>query len=94
MASERERERAVHFCTLETAGEQSLKNATAYEKLNTAEHRAEICNRVALVIRRERYGTAGKLLPLERPHYRWCGEQHGNKSNVFLDNAANISANV
>lgn len=43
-------ELAEHFCTSETAGEQSLKNTNVYAKLNALEHRAEICNRVSLVI--------------------------------------------
>ncbi len=58
-------EMAVDFCILETAGEQSPKNANVYEKLNALEHRAEICNRVSLVILHERHKTTRKLLPLE-----------------------------
>ncbi len=64
-ARELDIETAVHFCILETAEEQSLKNANVYEKLNALEHRAEICNRVSLVILHERHKTTGKLLPLE-----------------------------
>lgn len=41
-ANEREEElnteKAVNFCILETVGEQSLKNANVYEKLNALEH--------------------------------------------------------
>ena len=44
---------AVHLYILETAREQSPKNANVYEKLNALEHRAEICNRVSLVMLHE-----------------------------------------
>lgn len=50
---------------MEMAGKQSLKNANVYEKLNALERRAEICNRVSLIIQRRRAMTTGKLLPLE-----------------------------
>lgn len=93
-AGERDRkqssEMAVHFCILETAGEQSPKNGDAYERLNALERRAEICNRVSLVILHERRGTAGKLLPLER-HTTDGVESNTAQSNVFLNNVANIA---
>lgn len=54
-------EMAVDFCILETAGEQSPKNANVYEKLNALERRAEICNRVSLVIPHERHETTREI---------------------------------
>lgn len=83
-------EMSEHFCTLETAGEQSQKNANVYEKLNALEHRAEICNRVSLVILHERHETRRKLLPLER-HTTDGVESNTAQSNVFLNNVVNIA---
>lgn len=76
--------------TSETTGEQSLKNANVYEKLNAREHRAEICNRVSLVILHERHGTARKLLPIEQ-HTTAGVERNTAQSNVVLNNVANIA---
>lgn len=78
------------FSTSETAGEQSPKNANVYEKLNALEHRAEICNRVSLVILHERHETTRKLLPLER-HTTDGVESNTAQSNVFLNNVVNIA---
>lgn len=42
LSNELKTEMGVHLCILETAGEQSLKNANVYEKLNALEHREGI----------------------------------------------------
>lgn len=83
-------EKAVNFYILETVGEQSPKNANVYKKLNALEHRAEICNRVSLVILHERHKTTGKLLPLEQ-HTTDGVESNTAQSNVFLNNVVNIA---
>ena len=83
-------ETAVHFCILETAGKQSLKNANVYEKLNALEHGAQICNRVSLVILHEQAKTTRKLLPLEL-HTTDGVESNTAQRNVFLNNVVNIA---
>lgn len=51
----RESEREINTGDGRAAGEQSVKNANIYEKINALEHQAEICNRVSLVILRVRH---------------------------------------
>lgn len=91
MRDELNTEEALKLSILETVREQSPKNANVYEKLNALEHRAEIGNRVSLVIQKERHETTGKLLPLER-HTTDGVESNTAQSNVFLNNVVNIAA--
>lgn len=75
---------AVDFCILGAAGEQSLKNANVYEKLNALEHRAgDLQSSFACNTARETRHY-GKIATTWAAHYRWCLRATQHKAMCFL----------